>query len=136
MTHPAENLVERLIVTIRCKYNPPGPAVGLGHPLPDVVGTLLMPGDEQNAETVERSFCAQRLCLAREDDENRLADFLGAVGIADAPQRDRINEVEMPRHKGRECSFGLGCGKFPQQGKVIGFGHSPSNVRRTEKGTE
>jgi hypothetical protein len=42
----------------------------------------------------------------------------------------------VPLHKRGEGGFGIFPREFREQLVVIQFGHSPSNVRRTEKGTD
>jgi hypothetical protein len=74
--------------------------------------------------------------LPRQNDEDRLRNFLGGVGVASASQRGGINEVHMTLHERGEGGLGIFPRKFSEQLVVIQFGHSPSNVRQTGKGTE
>ena len=59
-----------------------------------------------------------------------------AWAFADAAQRDGIDQVDVPFDKRSKGGFGFRRGKFAQQSDVIPFGHSTSNVRQAEKGTE
>ena len=81
-------------------------------------------------------FAAERSGLACEDDEHRLRDFLGGVRTARLPQRDGVNQIHVPSDQFTERGLGLALRELAQQLDVIGFRHSPSNVRPREKGTE
>src|SRR5439155_22529491 len=79
---------------------------------------------------------AERVRLAHEDYEHSLGNLLGGVRISRLPQRDRIDEVNMPGREGGERWLGPALGEFAQQLDVVRFRHSSSNVCRTEKGTD
>ena len=83
----------------------------------------------------EDRFGAERGRSARKDDEHRLCNLLGGVGIARLPQCDGIDEIHVPLHEKRERGFGVLTGELRQQLIVVLFGHPVSNVRRTKKGT-
>ena len=72
--------------------------------------------------------------LLRQNDEDRLRNFLGGVRMTDAAQRDGINEIHVPLDERGERRFGTVVGVFRQQGDVVRFGHLPINVRRRGKG--
>ena len=62
---------------------------------------------------------AQLPRFARQNDEDRLRDFLGMVRVARLPERHGINQVDMPRHQGGESFPGIVPGILAQQHAVI-----------------
>lgn len=61
----------------------------------------------------QRCVSSQRLCLAHEDDEDRLRDFLGSVGVARVAQRDGIDLVHMARDERGKGGLGVLIGVLP-----------------------
>jgi len=52
--------------------------------------------------------------LFRQDDENRLRDFLGGVRIARLPHPYGINQVDVPLHQRGKCLVGIAFRVLPQ----------------------
>ena len=67
--------------------------------------------------------------LFRQNDEDRLGDFLGMMRIADLPQRDGINQIDVPRHQRGKGLVGMIFRILPQQRAVIRGLHSSISVR-------
>jgi hypothetical protein len=62
---------------------------------------------------------AERVRLARQNDEDRLRDVPGQMRVAHLPQRHRINEIDVARNERGERLLGIALGIFPQQGQVV-----------------
>ena len=67
----------------------------------------------------QNGLVAERVRLARENDEDRLRDFFREMRIAHLPQRDGINEIHMTRHERGKGGFGIIAGKIAQQSQVV-----------------
>jgi hypothetical protein len=67
----------------------------------------------------QNRFWTERTRLACQNDENRLRDFLGQIGIAYLPQRRRMDEGDMAHDQCFKRRLGLAGGIFPQQCHVI-----------------
>jgi hypothetical protein len=57
--------------------------------------------------------------LFPENNENRLRDFLGVMGIANLPERDGINQTDVPRHQSGKRFVRIASRKFLQQLGVL-----------------
>ena len=57
---------------------------------------------------------AQLAGFPREDEEDGLRNLLCLVRITDLPQRDGINEIDVPRGQFSERFFGIVFGVLPQ----------------------
>jgi hypothetical protein len=73
--------------------------------------------------------------LARQNDEDRLRDFLGVMRIAGETQRGGIDEVHIPRDEGGKGGLGFGAGEFGEQFVVVQFRHLPNDVREPQNWT-
>ena len=71
--------------------------------------------------------------FARQNDEDRLSDFLGVMRIAGEAQRGGINEVHIPRNEAGKRRLGFGAGELREQFMVVRFGHLPVRCPRTAK---
>ena len=67
--------------------------------------------------------------FARQNDENGLRDFLGMMRIADLPQRDRIDQIDVPRHQRGKRFVGIIFRISPQQRAVVRGLHLGISVR-------
>jgi hypothetical protein len=67
----------------------------------------------------QNGLVAERVRLAREDDENRLRDFLGQIRVAHLPQRDGINEIDMARDERGERRLGIVPRMVTQQVQIV-----------------
>ncbi|HEX5398918.1 MAG TPA: hypothetical protein VFY06_07710 [Verrucomicrobiae bacterium] len=76
----------------------------------------------------------QPLRLSGQNDEDRLGDFLGLMRVAHVPQRDGIDQVDMPRHQFAERLVGMAPDELAQQRAVIHGLHLRISVRRAGKG--
>ena len=73
--------------------------------------------------------------LARQDDENRLRDFLGVMRVPGVAHGDRVDLVDMARDQRGKSFFGAELHIRAQQGAVIPILHSPTNAAEGTKGT-
>jgi hypothetical protein len=76
---------------------------------------------------------AQSTSFFRQDDEDRLRDFLGGVGIAGLPQRGGIDQVDVTRDEGGEGVLGIPMDVIAQQFHVSRILHPLTNGRRNGK---
>ena len=70
----------------------------------------------------QNGFVAKRVCLARENDEHRLCDFLRQMRVAHLPQRHGIDEIDVAHNECGERLLGIAPGIFLQQRDVV-IGH-------------
>jgi hypothetical protein len=71
--------------------------------------------------------------LPREDDKNRLGDFLSVVRVSGLPQRRRINLVEVTRNEQGKGPFGVVLRELAQQRHVIQILHLTGKCRYPTK---
>ncbi|MGO8766386.1 MAG: hypothetical protein ACLQSR_14765 [Limisphaerales bacterium] len=70
----------------------------------------------------------------RQNDENRLRDFLRQMQVMHLPPSDGINEIDMPRHQRGKRFLRILARVIAHQFHVIGD-HLPIHLRKREKGT-
>ncbi len=81
----------------------------------------------------QRLVMPQLRRLFRQDDVDRLRDFLRVMRIAHLPQRDGINQIDVPYHQRGKRLVGIIVRILPQQRAVVRWLHSPISVRRPAK---
>ena len=74
----------------------------------------------------QNGFLAERFGFARQNDKNRLCDFLGQMRIAHLPQCNGMNEIDMARDECGERLLGIVPGIFLQQCHVVS--HHPAYI--------
>ena len=74
---------------------------------------------------LRRLFC--------QNDKDSLRNFLCVMRVADVPQCDGINQVDVPRHQLGERFIGMIFRILPQQHAVIRWLHFPISVRHRVK---
>ena len=84
--------------------------------------------------TGKRLLMAQWQRLFRQNNEDRLRDFLSLMRIADLPQGDGINQIDVPRHQCCKRFIRMMFGIPAQQRAVIRGLHLAISVRRPAKG--
>ena len=77
---------------------------------------------------------AERVRLARQNDEHGLGDLLRQQRVAHLPHRRRIDEVDVARDQRGKRRLGLAGGVVPQQCHVV-IHCSPIHGRPRRKGT-
>ncbi len=74
--------------------------------------------------------------LARQNDEDRLRDFLRVMRIAGEPQRGGMDEVHIPGGERVKRRLGFAAGVFREQFMVIQSGHPTNDVRKPQNWTK
>jgi RNA polymerase sigma factor (sigma-70 family) len=74
---------------------------------------------------LHRLFC--------QNDKDCLRNFLGILGMANLPQSDRIDQIDMPRYQRAKSLVGIVFRVLSQQRAVIGWLHLRISVRRPTK---
>ena len=77
---------------------------------------------------------AQSRRLFRQNDEDRLRDFLCVLRMAGLTQGDGVNQIDVARHQFGKRLIGMIFSILPQQRAVIHGFHSGISVRPPEKG--
>ena len=96
-------------------------AIQSNDPANPLVSTLTVVSDQFGVAQVIRLFC--------ESDKDGLCDFLGLMRVSDVPQRDGINQIDVPRYQLGKGFVGMIFRILPQQHAVIRLLHSRISVR-------
>ncbi len=62
-----------------------------------------------------------------------MGDFLRVMRIGHSPERDGINQIDVPRHQRGKRLIGIIFRVLPQQRAVVRWLHSAISVRRAAK---